>query len=172
MDTIISSIIRQYDFNLSYAKALVIDIPDKLMTYVPAAGLFNHPAFTLGHLVSGSALIIEDLGEVAVLPSGWTELFQRKGPDDQTRPDEDSDKYPAKNELLSQLELQHNKVKYCLAHITDEQLNKETKWRFDIYLPTLLDVIMFMCINHEAMHLGQLAAWRRAMNLTSALKTL
>jgi len=41
----IETIIRQYDFNLEYAKALVQDLTDEHMTMVPA----------LGHLISGSA---------------------------------------------------------------------------------------------------------------------
>ena len=52
------------------------------------------------------------------------------------------------------------------------KLSENIKWRFSKYMPTALDLIVFMCINHEAMHLGQLAAWRRAMKLPSALKSI
>lgn len=165
----IPAIVKQYDFNLSYAKALVHDVPELLMTYTPAAGLENHPAFTLGHLLSGSALLAEDLGLEMNLPPSWVSLFVRKGPGDPRKPALDVNLYPSKFELLIALEEQHNLVKTKLNELTEEKLEEPFKWRFSNYFPTLNDLIVFMCINHESMHLGQLAAWRRAMNLPSAL---
>ncbi len=172
MKEAITAIIRQYDFNLLYAKALVEDLSAEQMTFIPAAGLLNHPAFTLGHLVTGSAMMAEDLGAEGYLPGGWPELFQRKGPNDQTRPDADVTKYPSKNELTLELEKQHEKVKKALTTINADRLNEEVKWRFGKHMPSMLDLVMFMCISHESMHLGQLAAWRRAMELPAILGTL
>lgn len=169
---LIPYIIRQYDFNLLYAKALVADLTDEQMTVVPSSGLVSHPAFTIGHLVTGSAMMAEDLGGVYDLRDGWADLFQRKGPNDQTRPDTDTSKYPPKEELIAELERQHNLVKKQLVTVTAEHLQAAVKWRFAAYMPTMLDVVIFMCISHEETHLGQLAAWRRAMDLPSALRTL
>jgi hypothetical protein len=165
----IQAIVKQYDFNLAYAKALVQDVPESLMTHTPAAGLENYPAFTLGHLVSGSALLAEDLGLEINLPQAWVSLFVRKGPGDPRKPDLDVSLYPTKLELLNALEEQHNLVKIKLNELNEEQLKESFKWRFSDYFPSLKDLIVFMCVNHESMHLGQLAAWRRAMNLPSAL---
>ena len=172
IDTILNTIINQYDFNLAYAKKLVEDLSDDQMTTIPSNGLVNHPAFTLGHLVSGSALLAEDLGAKFEMPDNWSDLFLRKGPGDPRLPDQDRNKYPSKLLLLKELEHQHNKVKDLLKNVDENKLNENIKWRYNSYMPTLLDVINFMCINHEAMHLGQLAAWRRAMNLPSALADL
>ncbi|MGP8215963.1 MAG: DinB family protein [Bacteroidia bacterium] len=169
---IVESIIKQYDFNLEYAKALVKDISEEQMTTMPVIGLENHPAFTLGHLISGSALLAEDLGANFEMPANWADLFLRKGPGDPRKPDPDKSKYPPKHLLLNELESQHNKVKKLLSAIDENKLSEPFKWRFNGYMPTLLDIIAFMCINHEAMHLGQLASWRRAMFLPSALATL
>ena len=172
MKDAINAIIKQYDFNLLYAQALVKDVSAEQMTFVPGAGLLNHPAFTLGHLVTGSAMMAEDLGAPMEMPKGWAELFQRKGPNDQSRPDHDANKYPEKIVLLAELEHQHEKVKSLLMLADDALLSETTKWRFRENMPAMIDVVTFMCINHEAMHLGQLAAWRRAMNLPPALMTL
>ena len=117
-------------------------------------------------------MIAEDLGAELILPEGWAELFQRKGPNDQARPDTDIAKYPSKDALIAELEKQHDLVKEHLSAVTEAQLQEEVKWRFGNYMPTMLDLIMFMCISHEEMHLGQLAAWRRAMELPAALGTL
>jgi hypothetical protein len=171
-ETILKPIINQYDFNLLYAKKLVEDVNDDHMTIMPSTGLENHPAWTIGHLVSGSALLAEDLGAKFEMPDNWEDLFMRKGPGDPRKPDPDKSKYPSKELLLNELEQQHNKVKALLKNIYTDKLNENTKWRFSNYMPTLLDVIHFMCVNHEASHLGQLAAWRRAMDLPSALGAL
>jgi hypothetical protein len=56
------------------------------MTIIPSNGLVNHPAFTLGHLISGSALLAEDLGAVFEMPDHWADLFLRKGPGDPRKP--------------------------------------------------------------------------------------
>lgn len=165
----LTNIIRQYDFNLAYAKELVRDLDEMQMTEIPAEGLVNHPAFTLGHLISGSAMMAEDLGDTFEIPQGWKELFLRKGPGDPAMPEKDISKFPAKKDLLAELEKQHNKVKAILHTKSTEELNEAISWRFKSMMPSLLDLTVFMCINHEAMHLGQLAAWRRAMKLPSAL---
>ena len=165
-------IIRQYDFNLVYAGKLVEDLSDRQMTITPSSGLENHPAFTLGHLVSGSALLAEDLGGTFAMPVGWPELFLRNGPGDPRKPDPDVTLYPSKSELLNELGQQHQHVKEILSGINHAKLEEPVKWRFQSRLPTLFDLVTFMCINHEAMHLGQLAAWRRAMNMPSALGML
>jgi hypothetical protein len=167
----VESIIKQYDFNLAFAHKLVEDVSEEQMTIIPAKGLENHPAFTLGHLVSGSAMTVEDLGGDFIMPNGWKELFLRNGPGDPRAPSE-SNIYPTKTELLAELTAQHNEVKKYLLKATEEQLNKKLKWRFGSYMPTVLDVVLFMCVNHEAMHLSQLSAWRRAMGLPSALGNL
>jgi hypothetical protein len=74
--------------------------------------------------------------------------------------------------LLKELEDQHNKVKKLLNSLDKKKFSESIKWRFSSYMPTLLDIIVFMCVNNGALHLGQLAAWRRAMGLNSALGTL
>ncbi len=165
-------IINQYNFNYKYAEALVMNLTKEQMISVPGIGFENHPAFTLGHLTTGSAMLAEDMGAPYEVPAGWHELFSRNGPGDPRFPDADHGKYPSKELLLSELNQRHEKVKLLLSELNDEVLAQPIGWRFNIYMPTLLDLIVFMCINHEAMHLGQLAGWRRAMKLPSALAAL
>ncbi|WP_242158709.1 DinB family protein [Aestuariivivens sediminis] len=165
----INTIIRQYDFNLEYAKVLIHDLSEEQMTIVPAIGLDNHPAFTIGHLISGSADLARDLGASFEMPDAWAALFVRQGPGDPRKPDPDKNKYPSKLVLINELEKQHNKVKQLLTEVDKHKLKKPLSWRFSNFMPTLGDVVTFMCINHESMHLGQLAAWRRSMGLESAL---
>src|SRR4051812_35785924 len=110
----IQEIIRQYDFNLAYATKLVEDLDKEQMTWIPFPGFENHPAFTLGHLVTGSAMMVEDLGGIKNLPGGWEEIFVRTGPGDPRFPAENKNLYPEKNKLLFELERQHQHVKNIL----------------------------------------------------------
>lgn len=168
----IAAITRQYDFNYKYASALVQDIPDNQMTFSPSKGLVNHPAFTIGHLISGSVLVAKKLGEEIEMKENWQALFLRKGPGDPRLPHQNNELYPTKAELMKEYSRLHKKVKELLNELKTEDLEKENNWRFNTHLPTLLDYLFFMCINHEAMHLGQLAAWRREMGMESALAVL
>ena len=169
---LIHSIIAQYDFNLQWAKKLVEDLDRDQMTKCPHIGFENHPAFTLGHLVTGSAMMAEDLGGTFLVPEGWKELFIRNGPGDPTLPTTNVKAYPEKNILLDELRKQHELVKELLLISDENKFNEKIKWRFNTYFPTLLDLVIFMCLSHESMHLGQLSAWRRAMKLPSALSKL
>src|SRR6185436_20611663 len=99
---IIPLIVSQYDFNLQWALRLVEDLDDDQMTCTPHKGFENHPAFTIGHLATGSALMVEDLGGVREIPKGWDELFLRKGPGDPRLPTLERQTYPKKNSLLNE----------------------------------------------------------------------
>lgn len=172
-ETFIHSICQQLDFNLAYAKKLVEDLTAEQMTAVPGKGFENHPAFTLGHLVSAMSLMVidnfKDSRKPGFMPEGWRELFLRRGPGDPRMPEEDVTKYPSKKELLTELERKHALFKEKLNTMSEDELMEEDEWRFKNYFPTFLELSLFMSANHEAMHLGQLSAWRRAMGLDSAL---
>ena len=168
----IQSILGQYDFNLAYAKELIKDVSDDQMCLQSGKGLVNHPAFTLGHLVTGSALTAKYLGESYKIPDRWEELFLRNGPGDPRLPEKNIDLYPKKEDLIEELSHQHEKVKKALKEADENFLLTEKKWRYSNFMPKLIDCVHFMCVTHEAMHLGQLAAWRRAFDMESALKRL
>ena len=162
-------LLQSYDFNLRYAHVLVQDVEEATMTHSPATGLENHPAFTLGHLVSGSALTSRYLGGPFTLDPTWEKLFKRRGPGDPRKPAIDPAIYPNKSELLDALVEQHALVTQQIQELDKNRWMEPTKWRFSKHYPTLGGMLHFMCITHEAMHLGQLASWRRAMNMDSAL---
>ena len=54
----------------------------------------------------------------------------------------------------------------------DPRLPESEDWAFGRDLPSRADVALFMALTHEALHLGQLAAWRRARGFPSALRAL
>jgi hypothetical protein len=162
-------LLKAYKFNLAYAEKLVSDIPEEQMYKSFGSGLENYPAFALGHLAIASALIAENLGDPYVVPDGWNRFFRRKGPGDPRLPPPRGGGMPSKEHLLSELKNKHGRVDRIIGYLPEGSLNKPIKWRFDDYFPSTGDYLTFMCITHEAMHLGQLAAWRRAAGLPSAL---
>lgn len=161
-------IIQALDFNLHYAKELLKDIPDQIIADCPGKGLENHPAFTLGHLCMASARMTLALGGEMNIPAGYSQTFDRKGPGDPRLPSTRRNDYPSKEELLSQLQKQHDLFKITLKNVSDEQLKKAVRWRFGNYFETKYEMLLFMSCNHESMHLAQIAAWRRALGFESA----
>jgi len=172
-----NSALRLYAWNLKYAAALVGDLTDVQCTEPGGPGLENHPAWTIGHLVTGSDMLAEDLGLERELSKEWRELFERRGPGDPRVPDPARDAYPPMTTLLAELERQHARVELAWRTRLDArgestELDVPIEWRFGDMLPSLGDATMFLAVTHEAMHLGQLASWRRARGLPSALNSL
>jgi len=152
-----------YGFNLRFAERLVKDVSASQMTAQPG-GVINHPAWCLGHLADSAGYLGQLLGLESSLPEGWGETFKTGG-----EPSGDVAAYPRKEEILGTLDEQHARntegvramdvSRFAEPH-PDEQRRK--------YFPTLGDQIGFMMTSHEMDHLGQIAAWRRAMGLGSA----
>lgn len=168
----INEIINQLNFNRKYLKALIAGVPDNLLHVKPAEGLENHPAFTLGHLVTAYANLYKNLTGEFILAQGFKEVFLRTGPGDPTLPTTNKSLYPSKDAMLAELDVQHERMVNYLSDISPEKLNEPFEWRLAKHFPTYGDRIMFLCANHYAMHNGQLAAWRRAMGFESALAKL
>ncbi len=160
------------EFNLKYAEELVCDIPEELRFETGGRGLENHAGFTLGHLVTALSLTCKYLGEGYDVSEEWDQLFRRKGPGDPTLPESEILKYPASEKIIAELRTKTLKLIKFINAMDEQEFGKQVSWRFNEYFPTMLDLLTFMCIEHSAMHLGQLAAWRRAKGYDSALKKL
>ncbi len=165
-------LLRQYAWNLAYAEALTSDVSAKLWATSGGAGLENHPAWTLGHLVTGSAMVAADLGVDPKLPEGWRQLFARQGPNDPRRPLSNASRYPPKGDVWEVLTRLHGQVSEAVLAADPALWQRAEEWRFDGYLPTALDGLLFMLVTHESVHLGQLGCWRRRFGLPSAMAAM
>jgi len=164
--------LRAYAWNLLYAEAMAADLDAARATTPGGPGLENHPAWTLGHLVTGANLLAQDLGLPDDLPDGWRDTFQRRGPGDPRLPTDDAGAYPPVADLLAELRRQHERVADAWRAVPADRWTQREDWAFGGDLPTFADSCLFMAVTHEALHLGQLAAWRRAHGLPSALHAL
>lgn len=156
-------VLRTYAMNLKIAGMQVQDLSDEQMVQQPG-GVINHPAWTLGHLAAVADNLAQALGQESTFPEAWREASRPGG-----TPSGNAADYPSRQQLLDQLTAQHERVAAAVAAADEEQLaqphpNPRARQRF----PTVGDYVVPLMTSHEANHLGQLAAWRRAMGLGSA----
>ena len=152
-----------YRFNLDNARTLVDDLSDEQMV-LQAHGVINHPAWTLGHLAATSNSLAMMLGLDSTFPEDWREACRTGG-----IPDGRMAAFPSKAHLLDQLIHQHERVTAALeaadpAVFAREHPHPRARARF----PTIGDSAAFLMGVHEANHLGQITAWRRALGLGAA----
>ncbi len=151
-----------YGMNLKRAERLVDDLTEEQMVAQPS-GVINHPAWTLGHLGATSDALAGMLGLPSTFPDAWREAC-RMG----SIPSGEAADYPGKAELLEQLRAQHQRVAAAVAAVDDERLQQPTPPRLRERFPTIGDFATALMTMHEGHHLGQLAAWRRALGLGAA----
>ncbi len=154
-----------YGFNLRFAEMLVKDLSSEQMAAQPG-GVINHPAWSLGHLVVSGDQLGQLLGLESDVPEGWSETFKTGG-----EPSSDASAYPSKEEILEALGEQHARNTEAVNNLDASRFAEphpnEGRRK---YFPTLGDQIVFMMTSHEMDHLGQIAAWRRAMGLGPAVR--
>ena len=148
--------------NLGYAKRLVSDLSDDQMCAQPH-GVVNHPAWSLGHLAAASDHLATFLGLPSELSAAWTEPFKTGG-----IPAADKGRFPGKAELLRVMEEQHARVAKAVPGVDPASLAQpHPSEKRRAHFPTVGDFAIFLMTAHEMDHLGQMAAWRRAMGLTN-----
>ena len=130
----------------------------------PAGRGINCPAWILGHLALSSDGLARRFGLASTLPSGWSDTFGAGGIPSGAAAD-----FPGRDRILDELAAQHACVAEAVtaadpavfeAPFPDER-RRQT-------FPTLGDYTAFVMTTHEGSHIGQIAAWRRAMGLGSA----
>ena len=156
----IALLLSRFAFQLSYVEGLVADIPDERMAEQPAPGM-NSPAWILGHLTWAAESIPALLGLAPAPDERWVELYGKS-----SKPVADRSLYGSKADLLSALRNAHHRAAEAVPQATPEQMAAEMpvpdlRW----FLPTIGDALVQILTSHEAMHIGQLSAWRRVVGL-------
>jgi hypothetical protein len=155
----IDLIIPAYNFNLFYAQRLMTDVPDAQLAAQPVPGrAMNHAAFILGHLAWASDNGLTLLGQPSMLPADWKDTYGTA-----VVPVEDRSRYPDKATLLRLLEESHTALSTTLMRAANDIFKQPAPERLQKWFPSLGHMMMGLMTTHEANHLGQLSAWRRAM---------
>ena len=156
-------VLHVYTMNLGFAKRLVGDLSEDQMCAQPH-GVVNHPAWSLGHLVVAANHLGTVLGLSSDLPAGWADTFKTGG-----TPSADRSLFPGKDELLRVMAHQHARIAQGLSDADPAALAQpHPSEKSRAHFPTVGDYAIFLMTGHEMDHLGQIAAWRRAMGLGSA----
>ena len=156
-------LLNSYAMNLKRVGMHVQGLSAEQMVQQPS-GVINHPAWTLGHLAATADNLARALGLESTFPDAWRDACKAGG-----TPSGDAADYPAKEQLLEQLTAQHERVAAAMAAAGEELLAQpHPNPRARRIFATVGDYAVALMTNHEANHLGQLAAWRRAMGLGSA----
>jgi hypothetical protein len=159
----IQHVLHVYGMNLGFAKRLVADLSEDQMCAQPH-GVVNHPAWSLGHLAMAADHLGTLLGLSSEAPAGWEDTFKTGG-----IPSPDKSRFPVKDELLRAIEQQHGRIAKAFSEANPAALaqpHPHEKRR--AHFPTVGDFAIFLMTAHEMDHLGQIAAWRRAMGLKSS----
>jgi hypothetical protein len=154
-----------YTFNLNYARSLASDIPESRFVEQPTPG-GNTPLWIFGHLTISTDYALMLLGQPMATPKEWHRLF---GPGSSPVP---TGPVPTKTELLATYEAGHARVAAAVPGATPEALSQPHTVEMDVLkrlLPTKGQLLAHLLTTHEAMHLGQLSAWRRQIGLKSVL---
>lgn len=135
---------------------LTSDLTEEQMCVRPSGLL--HPAWLLGHLNLYYEDVLVMLHDQPFVDDSKDHPLFAPG----TQPLEDPALYPTKAELLNAFKDGHDQILAALDQTSPVLLDRKTN---ATSLPTVGAFLIHLMIDHEWHHLGQLAAWRRAMNL-------
>lgn len=158
MEAVIGALLRSWGHQRGYAQRLVADLSDEEMVSQPVAGVvMNHPAWVLSHLTLYSGIV-----SALVRGEGFEDpLKHRYGRE--SRPVDDLHEYPRKEALLIEYFRTHDDAARAVEGMGAGALEREMpleRWRGR--WPRVADAVVHLMLDHEAGHLGQISAWRRA----------
>jgi len=164
----IAEIVNCFELRVEDIKHLVKDLDDELMIEMPAPEM-DHPAWIIGHLTFTIQETGKQVGMHPWLPKDWSQMFVKDA-----NISSDPDTYPKKQKLMEEFESGEKHIITSLNKLKESQLvisanqkksNKNFPTIFSRLSPTVGHLILNTLVGHFSIHVGQLSAWRRAMNL-------
>jgi len=162
-----SVILSAYAFQRHYLKLLVEDIAEERMTAQPG-GIVNHPAWQLGHLVVVQDRLVRMLGGNSKIEADWETRYGRG-----SVPSPDRSAHPSKADFLRTLDERRGEYVRLFGSVSSDDLAKPPPGgKIPQAFTSMGMFLLFIMTTHEGTHLGQLAAWRKAIGLPQALSKL
>src|ERR1044071_9081778 len=157
-DALIAGILRSWQYQRDYAVKLVADLSDADMVSQPVAGVgMNHPAWVYGHCGIYPPVL-------AALLEGRAfggPLKHRCGRDSKATANRGD--YPAKDVIVSEFLAGHDRLAEVLGRVDVSVMARPIPLkRWEQRFPTIADAMVHLMLEHEAGHVGQVSAWRRA----------
>lgn len=154
----IPELVASFDRTLTFMQEQVADLSDEEMVLQPA-GVPNHAAWTLGHVIHSCQEIAGELGVEGWLPSDWESNFSYGSSPGSVRP-----QYATRSALLASLRDASERLRAALLQTDENTLaNPLPDEKVREIMPTLGHALLQVVAAHTAYHAGQLAAWRRAI---------
>ena len=158
---LVEPIVSQWRELREVAQRLVADLSDEQMVGQPLAGVvMNHPAWVLSHLLVYGTVLEGILGGEPVEDP----LEHRYGRT--SRPMSDPAQYLPQSALIERYVTEYDAAATAFEDAEPDVLRKPTpieRWRGRF--PTIAFLPGQFLVKHNAYHLGQLSAWRRASGL-------
>ncbi|MGC1274664.1 MAG: DinB family protein [Planctomycetaceae bacterium] len=148
-----------YRATLDLVERLIDDVTNDELSKHPLPGM-NPPRWILGHLAVSTDSGLRVLRQEPALSPEWRQAF---GPGSEN--DVENGLRPTKDVLLTALRGGHERVLAALDDADEAVLAQPHGITFaslDRGFPTRGDLLAFLMGGHEAFHIGQLSAWRRA----------
>ncbi len=155
---LVDLLLRSWSQHRDYAARMTADLSDPDMVAQPVRGVvMNHPAWVLGHL--------------SAYPPVLTAMLSRFKPDDpkdhpfgkDSKPLSDMSVYGTKESIVGDYFRVHDELAATMGRVDPVVLHDPIgvdRWRERF--PTVAHAAFYLMTTHEATHLGQLSAWRRA----------
>jgi hypothetical protein len=157
-DPMIAGILRSWQYQRDYAVKLVADLSDADMVSQPIPGIvMNHPAWVFGHCGIYPPVLAAMLDEQPFEDP----IKHRYGRD--SRPSSNRADYPPKDTIVADFLAGHDHLAAVLGRVDPAVFARPIpleRWRQRF--PTIADAVAHLMLEHEAGHLGQVSAWRRA----------
>jgi hypothetical protein len=156
-----SAILITWKRNAAYGLRLVEDVAPAAWVAQPLPTVtLNHPAWILSHLNLYADLAVR-MARAERLDDPGEHRYGQK-----SEPQRSMAAYESKDALIAAWTRVHADGEAALLAATPEIISAPTpieRWR--TLHPTVGDMLMTLMVKHESAHLGQLSAWRRAMNM-------
>lgn len=151
--------------NLQAVEELFSEVPADRLTHQPG-GVNNHPAWTLCHLMHYHPAILSAIqGQAIQDPANHPDAARF---DAGSIPADDPAVYPEKNELLNAYRQTHARIAQQLGTASASTLARPPGLaRWAEVFNTTAELLVYLMLHHEATHLGQVVAWRRASQTTA-----
>lgn len=158
---LVNAILGSWAQQRAYAARLVADLNDADMVSQPVPGVvMNHPAWVFSHL----SLYPPTLS--AILQGAREGEFADpiKSPfGKDSKPVADAAAYLPRETLIASYLDGHDKLAAVLVSVKHEVLGRPIPLkRWEQRFPLVADALVHLMLDHEAAHLGQVSAWRRA----------
>lgn len=156
-----AAILITWKRNAAYGVRLAEDVAPAAWVAQPLPTVtMNHPAWVFSHLNLYADLAVR-LARGERFDDPAEHRYGQK-----SKPERSVAAYEGKDALLAAWNRLHADGESALAAATDVQTsapNPLERWR--ALHSTVGDMLVTLMVKHEAAHLGQLSAWRRAMNM-------